>query len=404
MKTHENRKNKRIAVVSCYFHHNYGSVLQALATQMVLDKLGYVNETIDISGIQSEIRASKIKYYIKASLSSGFLLSKYGRLKSVISIKYSNSFYAKCIKMRSEEFDKFRHRYFRLSDIVNSKDALSAYVLENYTTVLVGSDQLWLPVNIAADYYTLNWVPNGINTIAYATSFGQSILPRKTAKSSVQFLRRIKHIGVREESGQKLVKQISKREVPIVCDPALLLSAEEWMTIQQDKRIVEEPYILSYLLGNNPTHRHFVTRMKKETGYKIVALVHLDEFVKEDEGYADYTPYDISPGGFLNLIRNANFVCTDSFHCTAFALLYERDLFAFRRYSMNNYYSTNDRIDTLLKGVGAYNRILSGNEMISECLKQRINYQAVKNNLDVIRKRSYEYLVESIDDVKGTDI
>ena len=37
---------RKTAIVSCYFQPNYGSMLQALATQMALDRLGYDNETI----------------------------------------------------------------------------------------------------------------------------------------------------------------------------------------------------------------------------------------------------------------------------------------------------------------------------------------------------------------------
>ena len=65
-------------------------------------------------------------------------------------------------------------------------------------------------------------------------------------------------------------------------------------------------------------HRGFAKRLKEATGCKIIALTHLDEFVKSDEGYADETPYDIDPADFLNLIRNAEYVCTDSFHCSVF--------------------------------------------------------------------------------------
>ena len=68
--------------------------------------------------------------------------------------------------------------------------------------------------------------------------------------------------------------------------------------------------------------------MKEETGCKIIALTHLDEFVKSDEGYADETPYDIGPADFLNLIRNAEYVCTDSFHCSVFFRFFINDNFS----------------------------------------------------------------------------
>lgn len=108
-------------------------------------------------------------------------------------------------------------------------------------------------------------------------------MPKNSAKKAEVFLKKIKHIGVREESGQKLVKEIANRDVPVVCDPTLLFTGDEWMAIQQKEPIIKGKYILCYFLGNNPPHREFAKRLKEVTGCKIIALTHLDEFVKSDE-------------------------------------------------------------------------------------------------------------------------
>ena len=395
---------KKTGVVSCYFQHNYGSMLQALATQMALDKLGYENETIDISGINSEIKKAKINYFIKASLSSDILLSKVGMAATALRRKLSKSDYGRNTIIRNKEFDDFYRKNFRLSCIYNSKEELGKNVEENYSAILVGSDQLWLPGNIAGDYYTLNFVPDGVNTIAYATSFGQSELPKDSAKKATVFLKRIRHIGVREESGQKLIQEITGRNVPVVCDPTLLFTGKEWMDIQKEEAIIREPYILCYFLGNNPPHREFAKNLKEETGFKIVALVHLDEYVKSDEGYADYTPYDIDPADFLNLIRNAQYVCTDSFHCSVFSMLYEKTFFTFKRYTRKTKSSTNSRLYTLFKLTGVTGRILDGNEDILACLNMKIDYEKVHKNLAEIRKESYQYLVNDLEDKENTDL
>lgn len=395
---------KKVGVVSCYFQPNYGSMIQALATQMALDKLGYDNETIDISGFNGEIKKAKLKYFVKASLTSDILLSKIGMAKNVLIKKFSRNAYAENSTIRKGKFSEFSKKMFRLSRQANSKDELGRYAAEAYSTVLVGSDQLWLPGNIAADYYTLNWVPSSVNTVAYATSFGQSVLPKDSTAKAAVFLKKIKHIGVREESGQKLVKQIAGRDVPVVCDPTLLFTGEEWLAIQRDEPIIQEPYIFVYFLGNNPPHRGFVKRLKAETGCKIVALVHLDEFVKSDEGYADYTPYDVDPADFLNLIRHASYVCTDSFHCSVFSMQYEKTFFSFRRYARKTASSTNSRLDTLFKLAGVKDRILSGDEDVKECLARKIDYKTVEMNLERIRAQSYEYLKAALADERNTDL
>lgn len=371
-------------------------MLQAYATQMALDELGYENETINIAGFNSEIKRAKIMYFIKASLTSDILLSKAGMAKNVLIKRVSRSKYAINSKIRAEKFDSFSKAKFRLSRIYHSKAELGDACPENYSAVVVGSDQLWLPGNIAADYYTLNFVPKTVNTIAYATSFGQSSLPKDSAEKASAFLKKIRHIGVREESGQKLVKQLTGRSVPVVCDPTLLFTGDEWMSIQVNEPIVKGRYILCYFLGNNPPHREFAKRLKAETGCKIIALTHLDEYVKSDEGYADSTPYDIDPADFLNLVRNAEYVCTDSFHCSVFSILYRRCFFSFRRYTRKTRQSTNSRLDTLFNSLGISGRIMNGDEDIKKCVDLPIDYDEVYKNLTVIREKSYDYLREAL--------
>ena len=379
-------------------------MLQAYATQMALDKLGYENETIDISGFNNEIKKAKLLYFAKASLTSDILLSKLGMAKNVLIKKFSKNQYSVNSKIRADKFNFFSGKYFRLSPKYGSKEELGNKCKERYVNVLVGSDQLWLPGNIAADYYTLNFVPENVNTIAYSTSFGQSSLPKDSAKKAAVFLKKIKHIGVREESGQKLVRELVHRKVPVVCDPTLLFTGDEWMEIQRTEPIVKEKYILCYFLGNNPPHREFAKRLKEETGCKIVALTHLDEFVKSDEGYADETPYDIDPADFLNLIRNAEYVCTDSFHCTVFSILYKRQFFTFHRYNRNTKQSTNSRLDTLFNLTGITGRLLTGNEKIEECLKIETDFELIHKRLEIIRQQSYDYLQKALKDEGSTDL
>ncbi len=387
---------KKVGIVSCYFQHNYGSMLQALATQMALEKLNIDNETIDISGFNGEIKKAKLKYFAKASLTSDILLSKMGMAKNVVKKKFSKNEYGNLSNIRHEKFDSFSKEKFNISQKYSSISELSEKCKENYSDVLVGSDQLWLPANIAANYYTLNFVPKEVNSVAFATSFGQSTLPKDSAKKAEVFLKKIKHIGVREKSGHKLVKDIAGRDVPVVCDPTLLFNGEDWLSIQAQEPIEKEPYIFCYFLGNNPPHREFAKRLRAETGCKIIALVHLDEFVKCDEEYADKKPYDVDPADFLNYIRNAKYVCTDSFHCSVFSSLYKKDFFTFKRYTKNTKQSTNSRIDNLFDQLGIKGRLLNGDEDIKDCLKIKIDFDKVDQNLEKIREYSYDYLKNAL--------
>ena len=395
---------KKTAIVSCYFQPNYGSMLQALATQMALDKLGFENETVCIDGLNREIRRAKVLYFTKASLTSDILLSKAGMAMAQIRRRVSGGTYPDMIKARRGAFRRFSEKWFRMSDPYPSRSALGEACKDRYGTVLVGSDQLWLPANIAADYYTLSFVPEEVNTVAYATSFGQSELPRGSERAAAAFLPRIRHISVRERSGRKLVKKLCGRRVPVVADPTLLFTGEEWMCVQEEKPLFEGEYIFCYFLGSNRLHREFASRLSRETGCRIIALPHVDEYVHCDADYADETPWEIGPSEFLNLIRNAAWVCTDSYHCTAFSMLYEKNFFTFRRYSRKTRQSTNSRIDTLLSQCGLEDRLLTGTEEAAASVRTAIDYAPVRSRIEKIRRFSWKYLSDAMQDRTDTDI
>ena len=395
---------KKTAIVSCYFQPNYGSMLQALATQMALDELGYDNETICIDGLNREIRTAKIRYFARTSLTSDILLSKAGMAMARMRRKLSRGTYTQMMQARLQAFSDFQTGHFRMSESYGSRAELTQACAEKYSAVLVGSDQLWLPANIAADYYTLSFVPDSVNTIAYATSFGQSQLPRASERAAMKFLSCIRHIGVREKSGQKIVAKLTGRRVPIVADPTLLFDGREWMRVQQEAPLFEGEYIFCYFLGNNPRHREFASRLSAETGCRIVALQHVDEYVRSDEDYADETPWAVGPGDFLNLIRNAQWVLTDSYHCTAFSMQYERKFFTFRRYHRKTKQSTNSRLDTLLAQCGVTERLLSGEEEISACTGLEIDFADVHSRIARLREYSWKYLTDALEDRKETDL
>ena len=387
---------KKVAVVSCYFKTNYGSMLQAYAMQMVLDRLGVANETVDISGIGGEIRNGKLKYYLKNLFNFPMYDAKKGFVRLIVKRKTDPKGVGAQIQTRFEAFRRFQETYFRLSGKYGSKAELSESCGRRYTDVLVGSDQLWLPLNIEADYYTLTFVPKGINKIAYATSFGVSAIPFYEKKKTADFLSRIEHISVREKSGQKIVKDLTNRDVPIACDPVLLFTGEEWLTVRNETGIWDGPYIFCYFLGNHPEHRAFARRLQKKTGLKIIALRHLDEYIPSDDTFGDFAPFDIGPGEFIDLISRAAYVCTDSFHGTAFSILFRKNFFTFPRFRKAGNQSTNSRIESLLSMLGISDRLLGGGESVELCLGRKIDYEGVYMNLEAVRKQSLAFLEDAL--------
>lgn len=388
----------KVGIVSCYFKENYGSVLQAYATQKFLDNNGIPNETIEIEK-NKDFKNGKKKFYFSQIINFSFLKTKFGMIKFILDKKINKNLKENII-IRSNEFKSFKNK-FNLSKSCSTYNELKELSKNNYSDILLGSDQLWLPVNVVADYYTLNWVPDNINKISYATSFGISEIPNKYQNLYNIFLKRINHLSVREENGVNLIKKIINKKAELVCDPVFLLTKENLNEIVPKEKIIKDKYILCYFLGNNIDHRKFAEKIKKVTGYKIVSINHCDEYVKYSDKFADIVPYDIGPDKWLNLIKNAEYVCTDSFHCTAFSIIYNKQFFDFKRYSSKNKNSTNSRIDSLLKLLEINkNRILTGNENALDVLNFNIDYEEVNKKLSEVSKASGEWLLNSIEWVK----
>lgn len=384
---------KRVGIVSCYFKNNYGSMLQAYASQKILDDNNIPNETINISQL-SDFSKGKKKYYISQITNFNFIKTKLGMIKLKGYSKLNKNL-KRNFAIRNKKFEEFK-RNFNLTKSFSTYKELNEYSSKRYSDVIVGSDQLWLPVNVVSDYYTLNWVPEDVNKISYATSFGISSIPDKYKEQYKTFLNRIENLSVRENNAVKLVKDVSGAEATLVCDPTLLLTKEEWMDVQQEEPILNEKYIFCYFLGNNIEHRKFVERLKGKTGYKIVSINHCDEYVKYSDQFADIIPYDVGPSEFVNYIRNAEYVCTDSFHGTVFSLINNTKFFTFERFNKKSKMSTNSRVHSLLEIVDLKNRLISGSEDVEELIKEKVDFKKVNKKLEEFRNESKEWLLKSI--------
>ena len=384
---------KKVGIVSCYFKHNYGSMLQAYATQKILDDMNIENETINIDK-NIDFSNGKKKYYMGQVFNFQFIKSKLGMVKLKLDKKINKNL-GKNISIRDKKYEEFR-KNFRLTEPYKTYAELNEKAEKDYSSVIVGSDQLWLPVNVVADYYTLNWVPEDVNKVSFSTSFGVSVIPEKYKEAYKKFLNRINYLSTREVAGQKIIKELTGRDATLVCDPTLLFSKDEWMSIQQEEPIIKGKYIFCYFLGKNIEHRKFAERLKEKTGYKIVSLNHADEYVKYSDMFADEAPYDVGPAEFLNMIRNAEYVCTDSFHGTVFSLINNVKFFTFRRYNSKSKVSTNSRIDSLLGIVNLKERLINGDEDVEKEIEKKIDFENVNIKLEEFRNTSKEFLKNAL--------
>jgi len=263
---------------------------------------------------------------------------------------------------------------------------------------LVGSDQLWRPQGYSTGFFNLLFVDDSVPKIAYATSFGVGCIPENKKKIAKRFLSRIDHISVRELRASEMIHELIGRKVPTVCDPTILFCGDDWRAIIPECNVVEanERYILCYFLGSNDQYRKEALELQKKTGSKIVFLPHLDEFIPGDEQFGDIRLYRVGPEQFVNLIRNAAYVCTDSFHGTVFSILNHKKFMTFNRFESNSLDSRNSRIDSLLKILDLSDRRYRPDCCVADLILQDIDFDAVEAKLTEFRAFSYQYLKDAL--------
>lgn len=382
--------NKKIGLAIVYKYPDYGSMLQALATQLTLRNMGYESEAINTDNLQASIKKRKYKYFAENIFDFSIVKEKSKIIWKKLRQKFDKKF-GENQRIRERAFDRFNKNYFVESKSFVSWAELSRNCSNKYDAVLVGSDQLWLPSNVEADYYTLSFAPDEVKKVCYATSFGISVVPEKYGADYKRMLTRINFLSAREISGQKIIKDLTGRDAPLVCDPAMLLNAEKWDAIATKDRIVKDRYVFCYFMGDNPEQRVFARKLADKNKCKIVALLHLDQYIASDEKYADYTPYDVSPSDFINLIKNAEYVCTDSFHGTVFSIIYSKNFFTFKRFNKKASLSTNTRLDSLLNRLSLSDRLYSAKENVDSDFHIS-DYATIQNRVSEFREASLKYL------------
>lgn len=383
---------KKVGIATCHRNHNYGSMLQAYATYIVLKNEGYDCEFIEYIKKYSIVK--KVKF-IPRLLNMYLMREKWRLLEKKLKLrKYPEIQKNDCIRQRA--YDRFVEEYYK--DAISQPYVGYAALKEgshNYDIVLAGSDQLWIPAGLPTNFYNLMFAGDGVRRVSYSTSFGVSKIPFYQVKRTKEYLRRINYISVREDSGKKLVKDLIGKDIEVVLDPTLLLDATDWEKAIPRKKVIEEPYIFCYFLGNNPEHRKQAEIFSKAVGIKIIDMPHIDEFVECDLKFNAEHIYDIDSEQFVNLIRHAEYVLTDSFHCTVFSILNHKRFMTFDRYSDALMASRNSRIATLCGNTGLMDRRFK-NSIVSE-MQADIDYVQVDARIDKMRKQSMQYLRDAIE-------
>lgn len=377
-------------------NHNYGSILQTFALQEAVRAHGHETEILKYA----EPPIAKFKRFKNFEYGKTRLKRVYRNF--VIGTLYKH--HKQNLSTRAKAFQHFINSELSMTVACHSLSDLTC-LCHRYDAILLGSDQVWHPMNLEMNFFTLNFVPAEVKKGAYAPSFGVSKLPVSYEEPYRKFIGRIEYVSCREKAGTALIEKLTGRKVPMVCDPTLLLNGSEWAAIadrcaskENGLNLGEVPYIFCYFIGNNPNQRKLVNEFKKKHGCKVVALQHINEYIPSDEEYADYTPYNVGPAEFLQLVRNAKYVMTDSFHASVFSLQFHRNFYVFDRFENGIGNSTTSRIDSLLGKVGLMDRKIRHDASLADLDGVGvIDYHNVDLKLSEFRKTSQEYLSSIID-------
>ena len=383
---------KKIGLVLSYKETNYGAQLQAYATQVVVESLGFTTEIIDYIPKKGDRQIV---------LSPGLFRFLYHRLIFVRKYKkHTNSndpIFCKNKKERTEQYKLFIQR--RMHGVVQCNGFSDlATKGKSYDAVLIGSDQKWLPGFSFTNVSSLRFVPDDVRKISYATSLGVSEYPKYCWPTSRKVWKRIDFLSVREQQGADIIKQVcgSDISVQVVVDPTYLMTKNQWEELIPVEKKSEQKYVFCYFLGNDDTSKQIARRFADEKKLKLVSVLSKESYSPIDQTYADELVIGNTPEDFINWIRGAEYVFTDSFHGTAFSVINEKQFFIFYR-KRAEATSRNSRIDNILSKWGLKDRlILPGSQDVDLSTLKDIDYEAVNTLVDKEREKSLAFLKEAL--------
>ena len=366
----------KIKTITCHHVYNYGATIQAFALQDYLEHQGHEVEIIDY-------RLPKHRgYEFFALFPDGGRAYPY--LKRVPFMRYI--YYP--IKRRhllhtwarKRAFDRFDRDYLHISkETYRTTEEIQA-ASPKADIYIAGSDQIWNTEfdNGTTPAYYLDFGNPNTPRISYAASFGTSKIAEGREDFIRENLKRFDAISVREATGLSILESLGINGVQVV-DPVFLLSKEEWksrLSLEEGQR----DYIFLYdFVRTEPSIRDFALNLSKRTGLELISINE-----KSDNPYAHRQVNNAGPKEFLQWLLNARYVVSNSFHATAFSLIFEREFFTFPLVSQRN----PSRMTDLLRSIGLMDRF----KPVATSGLTTIDWNAVKVGLQADINRSKEFL------------
>lgn len=334
---------KKVAILTTHRANNFGAQLQAFSLVSTVRMLGVEAEILDWRTPHFEFTYHKANHFSWACIRHPRLVIYY--LRRFFWFRFGN-------KRISELFDAFRMEYPISEKYERRKDLKNIANLYDY--IIVGSDQVWNPLNTASDKvsfdrtYLLDFCDDSQKKRAYAASLGTAeITPKSLIPEFKNLLSDFSVITVREFSGAELVNKLIGIRPKVVLDPVLLQSRIFWETCFDKESVPQKPYVFIYNMHRSEILRKNALNYARERRLSVLEVVLPSR--PEQSWSQRITPVFAGPRQFLALVANAEAVFTASFHASAFSVLFHRKLFVELRDEKDN---SNCRMDTLFQIAG----------------------------------------------------
>ena len=371
----------RIAKLTWLYNGNYGSVLQALALQKFLEENGY--DVVDLNYKPSIV--TKLLNWVKNHNSLSLFLDKYKSRENKKNIKEAEKF-----EIRAKRFEKFKKDNMKLTKLCrNPKDLKN--ISKEFDVFVCGSDQIWSPKLMNPVFY-FSFLKDDKIKVSYAPSFGVTETNKSKKKKMAKLLNKFDYISVRETQGQDLIKELTGKNVPVQVDPTMLLNEKQWEKYIDEKAIINKKYVFCYLLTPNEEYINNIKEFAKNKKLDVVIVP--TEKGPFETGFEEYP--DAGPSEWLNLIKNAEYVFTDSFHGCIFSVIFHREVFLYKRFSDNSKKSENSRVYTLTKWLNIEERLIDKESMKNISKLKEIDYAKVEKILQKKSNDSAEWLKKTM--------
>ena len=369
----------KTAILTFIRAYNHGAVLQCYALHKKLKDLGVDNEVLDY------YPAYFRKVYNLETIRKWrwFPGSYFKRTLPYLKMRLR-------LSKRNKGFDHFIRKNIQLSS--KQYHSLEDISKEEflYDMFVVGSDQVWSHIWTEFDPVFFLDFPAARKSrkMSYAASFGFSTVPEELKDEYQRRLSNWDAYSVREESGQKILSQLLGVQSDCCCDPTLLLTREDWSAVA-GKPVRRRPYILLYYVNGNRVLLEHAKKLAEKENLDIITLTSICTYEHLMENHKDIPSAKHmasgAPDDFLQLISQAKYVLTDSFHGTVFSILFHRKF----KVLLNWKNHTNNRAAELLERLSLSERAL---DQGIEGIDEEISWSYVDDQLQEYRKQSVDYL------------